>query len=427
MHRTSPRSSVASVATLALVLAFVAPAEGAEKSGETRAVAPLYGAQSPRFGADLRPHLTPRGTALTFDLECPYTELSFIRVPAGYGASVRVTVVFRRGRDDQAGGDVGEERIVVPSFQATRDAGSRVRFRRTFQLDPGEYKVEVTVEDLTGGRTSRAESEVVVPAFAVGGLGLGDLEFGFCTDSTFVPLPSRRYEADLERACVRATIYDRRTDGGTRPVKVSHLVRAESGEVVARGDTTLDVATETTLYLKPKSTELFLGTYTLEVEAKEGSRSWKVERPFEIETLTLPRGQNYATVVEILSYVATDPEYEELRKARTDAERQAAWDGFWARRDPSPDTPRNEVMIEFYRRVRFANRNFAGQSVAGWRTDQGRVYIRHGAPDQIEDRPATFYDPPYQIWHYYEMNRRYVFADREGFGRYELVYPSGER
>ena len=61
------------------------------------------------------------------------------------------------------------------------------------------------------------------------------------------------------------------------------------------------------------------------------------------------------------------------------------------------------------------------------RTDQGRVYIRHGAPDQVEDRPATFYDPPYQIWHYYELNRRYVFADREGFGRYELVYPTGER
>jgi GWxTD domain-containing protein len=132
-------------------------------------------------------------------------------------------------------------------------------------------------------------------------------------------------------------------------------------------------------------------------------------------------------VVEILSYVASDPEYDELRAARTDSTRQVAWDAFWARRDPTPDTPRNEAMTEFFRRVRFANRNFAGQAVTGWRSDQGRVYIRHGAPDQVDDRPATFYDPPLQIWHYQRLNRRYVFADREGFGRFELIYPSGER
>ncbi len=422
------RPQRAFVAPLALLLALVAPVAAAAKAGETRAVAPLFGDGPPRFGADLRSHLTPGGTALTFDLECPYAELQFIRVPAGYGASLRVTVVFRRSREDQAGGDVGEERIVVATFEATRDPAARVRFRRTFTLAPGDYRVEVTLEDLNGGRRSRALGEIRVPEFAIGGLGLGDLEFGFCAlDSTFVALPSRRYEADLDRLCVRGTIYDRRTEGGLRPVRVHHEVRSEGDETVARGDTTIEVAHEAQFLLRPSVSELFLGTYTLEVEAREGNRTWRAERPFEVETLTLPRGQSYATVVEIVSYVATDPEYDELRKAGSDAERQAAWDRFWARRDPSPDTPRNESMIEFFRRVRFANRNFAGQSVAGWRTDQGRIYVRHGTPDQIEERPATFHEPPVQVWHYYQLNRRYVFADREGFGRYELIYPAGDR
>lgn len=404
------------------------PAVSAAATGETHAAAPLFGNASPRFGADLRAHLTAQGTALTFDLECPYSELSFISIPAGYGAALRVTVVFRTSRSDQAGGDVGEDRIVVPTFEATRDPAARARFRRSFHLAPGEYEVEVTLEDLNGGRTSKAKGEIKVPAFELGGLGLGDLEFGFCaTDSAFVPLPSRRYEADLDRLCVRGFVYDRRTDGGTRPVTLAWEVRSESGETLVRGDTTFAVAREAEFVLRPRVADLFLGAYALHVEAREGKRRWRAERPFEVETLTLPRGQNYATVVEIVSYVANDAEYEELRKAKTDPERQAAWDAFWARRDPSPDTPRNEAMIEFFRRVRFANRNFAGQSVAGWRTDQGRIYIRHGAPDQVEERPATFYEPPLQIWHYYRLNRRYVFADREGFGRYELIYPGGER
>lgn len=398
------------------------------RAGETRSAGPLFGPSPPRFGADLRAHLTGDGPALAFDLDCAYSELQFIRVPAGYGAALRVTVVFRTPRGEQAGGDVAEERFVVATYEATRDPAGRSRFHRTFSLPPGTYRVEVTVEDLNGGRTSRARGEVQVPRFEVGGLGLGDLEFGFCrADSSFVLLASRRYQADLDRMCVRGRIYDRRTEGDARTIALDYQVRGETGETVARGATTLEVAREQGFVLWPEVSELFLGTYTLAVEVQEGDRKWKTERSFEIETLTLPRGQSYATVVEILSYVASDPEYDQMRAAQGDSARQAAWDRFWARRDPTPDTPRNEAMLEFFRRVRFANRNFAGQAVAGWRTDQGRIYIRHGAPDQVEDRPATFYDPPLQIWQYFQLNRRYVFADREGFGRYELIYPSNER
>jgi GWxTD domain-containing protein len=415
-------------ATAVVLLALVLPSASLARTGETRAIAPLLGDSSPRFGADLRAHLTAHGTALSFDLECPFQELSFIRVPAGYGAAVRATVVFRDRRGDQAGGDVGEDRLVVPSFEASRDAASRWRLRRTFTLPPGDYRVEVSVEDLNGKRRSKAVGEIEVPEFAVGSLGLGDLEFGFCGgDSIFVPLPSRRYEADLERMCVRGAVYDRGAEGTGRPVQLTWQVRGENGETAARGESTLVVAREAQVVLKPAVADLFLGTYTLELEAKEGDRRWRAERTFEVETLSLPRGQAYTTVVEILSYVATDAEYEAMKAATTDAQRETAWRTFWGRRDPSPDSPRNEAMIEFFRRVRAANRNFTGQSIAGWRTDRGRIFIRHGAPDQVEERAATFYEPPVQIWHYYRLNRRYIFADREGFGRYELIYPAGER
>ena len=238
-------------------------------------------------------------------------------------------------------------------------------------------------------------------------------------------LPSRRYEADLDALCVLGSIYDRRVGSEPRTYRLEYALRGESGEVIEKGDTTLARAGD--FLLRPPARDLFLGTYTLAIEVHEGDRNWKSERSFEVETLTIPRGQSYATVVEILSYIATDPEYEELRKARTDEERAQQWDQFWARRDPTPDTPRNEALLDFFKRVRFANASFSGQTVAGWRTDQGRIYIRYGAPDQVEERAATFYDPPLVIWHYYAMNRRFVFADREGFGRYELVSPGGER
>ncbi len=413
----------------ALWLALAAPDARAADRGETRAIAPLISETSPRFGADLRASLTARGTAVGLDLEIPYSELQFIRVPGGYGAVLQVTVVFRTAKkNEQAGGDVWEDRIAVPTIGASRDPAARARFRRSFALEPGEYRVELSVEDQNGGRVSRARGTLAVPVFASGGLGLGDLEFGLCgADGRFVSVPSRRYEADLAMLCVRGAVYDRSVVAAERTVALNYEVRSETGESVAHGDTALEVNATTTFELRPRVGNLFLGQYTLAVEAKEGSRRWKTERTFEVETMSLPRGQSYATVIEILSYIATDAEYEQLRRATTDSTQQVAWEMFWGRRDPSPETPRNEALIDFFRRVRYANRTFAIQGVAGWRCDQGRIWIRYGQPDQVEERPATFYEPPMQVWQYFTLNRRYVFADREGFGRYELVYPSGER
>ncbi len=397
-------------------------------AGETSQVAPLLGETPPRFGADIQAFLTARGTALGFDLECPYSELQFIRIPAGYGAQVRVTVVFRRGSKDQAGGDVWEERVAVRDFAATREAGLRLRFHRTFVLEPGDFRVEVTLEDLNGGRTSTARGQVKVPAFGPGALGLGDLQFGFCRpDSTFVPVPSRRYEADLAAKCVRGVIYDRRPDAAGRTGHLYWTVRNETGVVQSKGDTAVALGPESSFVLRPRVEELFLGTYALEVEVRDEERKWRTERTFEIETLTLPRGQNYATVIEILSYIASEPEAQVLRAAQTEEERARAWETFWTRRDPTPDMPRNEAMLDFFGRVRYANQTFSGQTTAGWRTDQGRIYIKYGAPDQIEERAATFYDPPLLIWSYFSLRRQFIFADREGFGRYELVSPTDER
>ncbi len=410
---------------LALMLVFRASGAGAGEIGPTE---PLVSESSPRFGADVNAYLTPTGTALGFDFETPVAELAFIQVPAGYGAAVRVTVVFRSKRGDQAGGDVWENRVVLATFPETREAGSRLRFHRDFKLPPAEYRVDVTLEDLNGGRKSHSEGRVRVPEFGPGALGLGDLQFGFCgPDSSFTLLPSRKFEANLDAMCVRGSVYDRRGDNSPHAYAIHSKVTAETGEDLVRADTVLSLGAGGEFLLHPNVRDLFLGEYTYEVEIKDGDRRWRTARTFEVETLNLPRGQNYLTVVEILSNVATREEYDELHKAGSDSTRVRAWENFWARRDPTPDTPRNEAMLDFFRRVRYANTHFSGQTGAGWRTDQGRVYIRFGAPDQIEDRPATFYDPALQIWHYFALNQRFVFADREGFGRYELISPGLDR
>ena len=176
--------------------------------------------------------------------------------------------MFRGKNGNQAGGDVWETRVVLGTFGETREAGNRVRFHRDFKLAPGEYRVDVTLEDLNGARQSKAQGKVRAPDFGPGALGLGDLQFGFCgTDSSFILLPSRKYEANLEAMCVRGSVYDRRGDSAPRAYRVQSKVVSETGEDLARADTVLTLGPGGEFYLHPNVRDLFLGAYTLEVES----------------------------------------------------------------------------------------------------------------------------------------------------------------
>ena len=124
-------------------------------------------------------------------------------------------------------------------------------------------------------------------------------------------------------------------------------------------------------------------------------------------------------MLEPLAYIAEPGEIEALR-ALAPEQQAKGWEEFWRRRDPTPESGRNEAMLEFFRRVHYAEENFQGYG-PGWRSDMGRIYIKFGPPDQVETRPATAQNPPLEVWYYNRPYRRLVFEDREGFGRYVLL------
>jgi GWxTD domain-containing protein len=220
-------------------------------------------------------------------------------------------------------------------------------------------------------------------------------------------------------------MFDRRPGPWPRRYTFRYRVLDDVGQRVVEGtaEVTMSRSAEPVL-IGPIESDLFVGPYSLEVELAEERSRWRVERRFEVEESGPPRGQDYERMMEPLAYIANPEEIEYLRGLSADRQAEG-WEEFWRRRDPTPETPRNEALIEFIRRVRHAERTFQGYG-PGWRSDMGRIYIRHGAPDQVESRAMTSDSPQLEIWYYNNPFRRFVFSDREGFGRYVLVSPIGE-
>jgi GWxTD domain-containing protein len=79
-------------------------------------------------------------------------------------------------------------------------------------------------------------------------------------------------------------------------------------------------------------------------------------------------------------YIMTAEEKAAWKNIQTDAAADEFIALFWARRDPTPATPRNEFREEFEARVKTADAQFSHGRVNGSMTDPGRMLILFGAP-----------------------------------------------
>jgi GWxTD domain-containing protein len=88
-------------------------------------------------------------------------------------------------------------------------------------------------------------------------------------------------------------------------------------------------------------------------------------------------------------HLMTKEEVKKWKTLRSDDEAQAFIDLFWARRDPTPNTPRNEFREDFEARVDFADRNFGTGNVRGALSDQGKVFILFGPPYRVSGKAGA--------------------------------------
>ena len=141
---------------------------------------------------------------------------------------------------------------------------------------------------------------------------------------------------------------------------------------------------------------------------------------------------------EDVRWIITDEELSAFKKLSNNAERDTFIEGFWQRRDPTPDTAENEYKEEHYRRIAYANEHYAA-GMPGWRTDRGRIYIMYGPPTSVDSHPMggpyqrsaeegggqteTF---PFEVWRYRYLEGigqeiEIEFVDDCGCGSYEMT------
>jgi GWxTD domain-containing protein len=332
-----------------------------------------------------------------------------------------------------------------------------------FAVAPGQYRLELTVDDsvsgtkierevpLQGFGASPGASDLVVsPRMRVSGpedtipiageLRRGNTVFTAAADVRLGPLGDRAklyyylegYTAVADSGALRLEV---RNDQGVALLTLpARSVQMNAGGGAVRGQ--LDL------------TGLPEGQYQLHAILVLGGRSVEREAPFEMGSLGAALAQeNEQRAARLLSdsgYFGEmsvdelDEAFAPVSYISNSEDHLSVWSptlsvnakrtflvNFWRSRDQSPGTPRNEAREAFYGRISEANRRFTDQqhgSRPGWRTDMGRILIRAGEPTEILRRSQVGLAQPYQVWRYAgSRDRYYIFVDRTNFGSYELT------
>ena len=381
------------------------------------------------FTADVGTTRSPAGriTAHIY-LEIPYSSLRFSRSGTDWAAGCDVTIVIQGRKNEQVNGDLWSVPIHSAADPST---GSRTEvFRRRFDLPvtPGRLRFEVTVSQTDTGREGTWTYTMEVPP-ADRSVAISDFVFGLCSqDSTpladwseggFTPWTRRRYGEENPLACVKGELYDRTAAADSVYQLRCQILNGNGHSVVSWNEEVPRANGRGEFLLHPSIVDLTLGAYKLRLDVAVGGDKARRERWFEIDETRVNIFDDPKMIRTVIGYVAQNDEILLLEDMPTDS-LQAFWDAFWLRRDPTPGTPRNERLAEFLRRIEYVNQRYSILE-PGWTSDMGRIYIRYGAPDQVDRTPYSNAGPPREVWYYLERGLRFDFLDTEGFGRFRLV------
>lgn len=368
-------------------------------------------------------------TWVVFALSLPAGALRFQREATGFRAEYTVTLDFLR---DSASIRRVERRetVRVPTFADTERSEESVVFQSVVALAPGEYVVELEARDAQSSRGFTVRDTVAVPAY-------GPTERRMAG-----PLPVYRASGRRDRAEPPDLILNPRhsVEYGGAPARVyiesygvpegtPIVLRLEDADGVQAwtDEHAMILGDDSLRYLiaDVPAAQLTLGRMEIEAEASGGTMA---ALPLLVTVSDQWVVANFDEVLEFVSYIASEAELDTLRAAEG-AQRQAAWERFWERRDPLPASPINEFREAFFERVRTATQRFREPGTPGWRSDRGEVYIVLGPPSSTQELAQDQRDVGVRAgsalqWTYDAApggRLTLVFLDQSGFGRFELT------
>lgn len=412
-----------------LLLAGCAPSDDIRRSASGTGLSEASHVIQMYVGGSFNEQGEPR---IDTHLEIPLKNLVFRR-EGQEGFISRFEIQYRITRMDEGEDGTYAHTVANPIFEKTiqRDHYEQTRepdkhnMTRSFDVDPGTYRIQFLFTDLNSGREERREREISMPSTQHARVNLGTLnlqkkeqgeeEFrpitGYHLSKGFRELRSSlpmHFASDIPEMELRLRLL--RFESDMHPAEPPYLPTPSPGSLRSRG---IDFSRADTLDQTYRSFEKITGTveldyelpdlepgnYRIEIQTVSGNgesmEQFARTRDFSIMHRDFPRVANHRELSEALYYISRQQEYERLASVQEQPDSlQHEFDRFWAQLHNNRTTTQ-QAMREYFNRVEEANRMYSTHK-EGWKTDKGMIYILFGPParrDRSIDGVVWYYTP----------------------------------
>ena len=237
-----------------------------------------------------------------------------------------------------------------------------------------------------------------------------------------------RYELqDASGEAIAGTQGFKRLQNGINPIRISYGMSGQNSGAFAIQTELLD-ADGSILNTASESLMWYNGELLLDPSLLEGVAT---RANFEKSWGSWEDVPEYLSMIAPLATLAERRLLMNLKESMDTARAAFYLTRFW--QEKSPDQAL-ESWKGYKRVVDQVDSEFGSKTLAGYRTQMGRVFLQYGAPSLVEERPFDGKNYPYQIWQYdrlvssstpTQQNQVFVFVDQELVGRqYTLIHSS---
>ncbi len=373
----------------------------------------------------------PDQSRLDFYFQIPYNELQFLKTGNEFTASYEVFLHMTDDQGNPALEQAWDERVSCPSFDETlSDKIFSVTYRH-FNVIPGSYTLQVTVTDSETNRTYVAKRNFVARDYSSPEPSISDVMLLMSSTQsegkyTIIPNIEGNVISEKDSFPVFYEVYS--PEAGDSLLVLTEIIGEKNK--LFHSDASWLKLTDTVqkAFTSVPKSSIPMGVYRLAVSLKHSAGKdarvvANASRFFSIHFPELPLTiTSLDEAAEEMLYVSDMRTIDSIKHASDMLAKERIFLRFWQEHNPNPSSKTNPVMEEYFNRVAYANQHFT-HFRNGWKSDMGMIYILMGPPNSVDRHPFNIDSKPYEVWHYFQRNRHFVFLDETGFGDYRLLLP----
>ncbi len=355
---------------------------------------------------------------LEFNCAIPYNELTYKESDGKILADCRIEIKIVNREHSDSLIDSLFQRYTIPSFSQAATEGTTfyVQFGKYLPVGDYEYSITLNSEDkkgvVQGTRKITADDYLMSDILMAKAIFL-DTTGAYLTKGNLkiISNPSCIFNEGTKNLFVYYELYDIISD--TSKYLICYTIVDTTGKIIRKITRTMEKNFSNQAINLGFNIETFKpGDYVLRISVIDSSsgRSFEKSVNFRVkksrEKVELTEEMPYYDGIE---YFVNSQEYKRFLGLE-DEGRKMYLKKFWEKHN----------YYEISQRYEYADGHFQEGTKPGSKTDRGRVYIRYGAPDEMENKQFEE-SKPYEYWQYYN-GLEFIFVDVRGTQEYTLVW-----